>query len=55
MTMYIRVLSVSKTATFSPQCKELMASAVLCIFLDIHGIFHLVDRDYSDLVSPVVT
>lgn len=55
VTMYIRVLSVSKTAMFSPQYKDLMASAVLYIFLDIHGIFHLVYRNYSDLVSPVVT
>jgi len=45
MTMYTRVLSVSKTAMFSPKFKELMASAVLYIFLDIHGIFHLVNRD----------
>ena len=55
MTMYIGMLSVSKTAVFSPQYKELMASAVLYIFLNIHEIFNLVDKDYSDLVSPVVT
>lgn len=55
MTMYVRALSVIKTAMFSPQYKELMASSVLSIFLGIHGIFHAVDRDYSDLASSVVT
>lgn len=44
-----------KIATFSLQYKELMVSTGLYKFLDIHGIFPLVGKDYSDLLSPVVT
>lgn len=40
---------------FSPQYKELMVSTVLYKFLDIYGFFPLVGKDYSDLLSPVVT
>lgn len=43
-----------KVSMFSPQDKELVVSSVLEKFLDISGIFPLVGKDYSDLVSPVV-
>lgn len=47
-TTYIKVMSISKSRVFSPQYKEPMAFLVFYAFLDMHGIFCLVGRDYSD-------
>lgn len=55
MTTCIRMLNISKTAMLSPWYKDPMAPTVFYSFLDIQGIFRLVDRDYSDLVFPVVS